>query len=492
MKRSAGILCPIFSLPSKYGIGTLGRSAYDFIDFLKKTNQSVWQILPIGCTSYGDSPYQSFSAYAGNPYFIDLDILCEQGYLSADEYQDINWGFDERKIDYGCLYGHRFDVLRKASDRLFEKNKERFEQFCRFESSWLDDFALFMALKTERNGDSFLNWDKEYRVYSDLDLEYVMDAFQEEIRFWKSTQYFFFDQYHALKRYANENGISIIGDIPIYVALDSVEVWSHPENFQVDENGCPIEVAGCPPDGFSEDGQLWGNPLFDWQYMKENRYDWWIDRIRHQLRFVDILRIDHFRGFESYYAIPFGETTAKNGIWKKGPGIDLFHAIHDRLGDISIIAEDLGYLTQEVVDLVHETGYPGMKVLQFAFDTRDTGSGYCPHCYINNSVAYTGTHDNDTVLGWVNGCCEDDFKLAKEYMRLTQAEGYNWGMIKTCLGSVSDLAIIPLADYLDQGSEGRINIPSTSSNNWVWRFKDEDLTSSRMEKIAYYTCLYGR
>lgn len=489
MKRSAGILCPIFSLPSPYGIGTLGQAARDFIDFLEQTKQSYWQILPIGPTSYGDSPYQSFSSYAGNPYFIDLDTLKDQGLLLQEEYDSLDWGNDPQRIEYAKLFNHRFEVLKKAVARL---DDPAFDVFCQAEAAWLDDYALFMTIKDLHDGKSFLTWPAQLRNREPQALEQIQKEHASAIRTWKGIQYFFFQQYATMKAYANLHHVQIIGDIPIYVAMDSVDVWSHPEQFLLNETGKPDFVAGCPPDAFSEDGQLWGNPLFDWERMKKDGYQWWIDRIAHQMRFVDVLRIDHFRGFAGYYAIPAKDQTARNGHWEKGPGIGLFDAIHDVLGNLNIIAEDLGFLTPDVYELVQQVGYPGMKILQFAFDDRDTGNGYYPHSYTRHCVVYPGTHDNDTVLGWMHSASPENVQQAIDYLHLDEKEGYNWGMIRGCFGSVADWAIIPMADILGLDNQGRINVPSTLGNNWVWRFEEKELNESIIKKLKKMTNLYGR
>ena len=396
--RKAGVLMPISSLPSPWGIGTMGGAAREFIDFLAAAGQSFWQILPLGPTGYGDSPYQSFSSWAGNPYFIDLDDLTGEGLLERREYQHLNWGDDPARVDYGLLYRTRCPVLRKACARLPEREGDRFRRFCSDEAGWLEDYALFMALKERFGGRSWQEWPRPVRLREPAALEEARTQLAVEVDFWKGVQYLFCRQWKKLKAYANEKGISILGDLPIYTALDSADVWASPEQFQLDDQGCPTEVAGCPPDAFSEDGQLWGNPLFDWERMKGDGYQWWLRRAGYQLRLFDTLRVDHFRGFESYYAIPYGETTARNGRWRPGPGLDFFQAVNHTLGKQDIVAEDLGFLTPEVHRLLKETGYPGMKVLEFAFGSRELGSDYLPHCYPANCVVYTGTHDNDTCL----------------------------------------------------------------------------------------------
>lgn len=459
----------ISSLPSPYGIGTLGAQAGAFVDFLQAGGQSCWQILPIGPTSYGDSPYQSFSSYAGNPYFIDLDELAAEGLLKPEEYQNLDWGDDPERVDYQRLYTLRFPVLRLACGRLWEREREAVEAFCRENGAWLEDYALFMALKDQHGGKSWQEWPRGERLRHPAALERARRRLEKEVRFWKGVQYLFFRQWRGLKGYANERGISILGDLPIYVSGDSADVWANPEQFQLDGEGRPTEVAGCPPDGFSEDGQLWGNPLFDWDRMKEEGYRWWLGRIAFQFTIYDSLRIDHFRGFDSYYAIPYGDKTARNGRWRPGPGIDFFRTVRQQLGKKDIIAEDLGFLTPSVRRLLRQTGYPGMKVLEFAFDSRDTGSDYLPHCYTPHCVVYTGTHDNDTIQGWMASAPRKDVAFAKEYLRLNRREGYHWGMMRAAWASAADLAVMQMQDLLGLGSQARMNIPSTVGSNWMWR-----------------------
>ena len=459
---------PISSLPSPYGIGTLGAAAREFADFLAAAGQTYWQVLPICPTSYGDSPYQSFSSFAGNPYFIDLDDLAADGLLEPDEYQSLNWGDNPQSVDYGLMYITRYQVLQKAARRLLTNPPREYKMFCKT-STWLDDYALFMALKDKHGGASWFTWEPDIRLRRKSALAAAKKELADEVDFWKAVQFLFIRQWNALKSYANGLGISIIGDVPIYVSGDSADVWANPDQFQLDENGLPTEVAGCPPDGFSADGQLWGNPLFNWDRMKQDGYQWWLRRIAFQFQLYDTLRIDHFRGFDAYYAIPYGDTTAKNGRWRPGPGLDFFKAVNARLGEQDIIAEDLGFLTDSVRELLRDTGYPGMKVLEFAFDSRDTGSDYLPHCYPTHCVAYTGTHDNDTILGWMATAPKKDVSFAKAYLRLSSREGYHWGMMRGAWASPADLAIMQAQDLLGLGTEARMNIPSTLGENWKWR-----------------------
>ena len=491
--RRAGILMPVSALPSPYGIGTLGQAAKDFVSFLKKSGQAYWQILPICPTSYGDSPYQSFSSYAGNPYFIDLDDLADMGLLQLEEYRDINWGNNPLCIDYGLLYEKRFRILRLAYRRFLDNIPEDFESFCKEHAVWLDDYALFMTLKGKNGGVSWLDWPEKERFRNPEALRAMRTECADEIMFWQMLQYLFFKQWKALKAFANENGISIIGDLPIYVAGDSADVWSEPEQFQLDENCFPTEVSGCPPDGFSCEGQLWGNPLFDWERMAQEGYSWWIRRIEFQFGIYDVLRIDHFRGFDSYYAVPYGEKTAVNGQWRTGPGIDFFNTVTEKLGQRNIIAEDLGFLTDSVRSLLKATAYPGMKVLEFAFNSADAeGSAYLPHNFSENCVVYTGTHDNDTILGWMGNSPCDDVSFAKKYLRLREDEGYNWGMMRAAWASVANIAIMQVQDVLGLGSEARMNTPSTVGTNWKWRASAADFNDLLAEKIRCDMVTYRR
>ena len=491
--RKAGILMPITSLPSPYGIGTMGEAAREFVRFLHKAGQSYWQILPICPTSYGDSPYQSFSSYAGNPYMIDLDELSEAGLLEKDEYKNIDWGSNPEKADYGLLYKKRFGVLRKAAKTAEEKYQTELTEFRKENHKWLSDYALFMAIKDEQNGVSWLEWPEILRKRDNKALAVEREKLKDEIKFWECVQFLFFTQWKKLQAYANENGIKIIGDIPIYVSSDSADVWANPEQFQLDDNLMPISVAGCPPDGFSADGQLWGNPLFNWKVMKEQDYNWWVDRIAYQTQIYDMLRIDHFRGFDAYYSIPYGDKTARNGEWKEGPGIDLFNVIKEKLGELPIIAEDLGFLTDSVRKLLKDTGFPGMKVLEFAFDSRDTESGYLPHLYPKNCVVYAGTHDNETILGWIDEISEEDAEYAKKYMRLSEAEGYHWGMMRTAWASVADTAIMQMQDILGLGKDARMNTPSTlSDKNWSWRCLPGVYNDTLADVLHQEMKLYGR
>lgn len=491
--RRSGVLLHLSSLPSPGGIGTMGQAARDFVDALQESGQSCWQLLPICPTSYGDSPYQTYSTFAGNPYFIDLEELERQGLLESREYRQVDWESTPERVNYGAMYRKRYPILRRAAERFLQNVPEDFEGFCRRNAFWLEDFALFMALKDFHGGVSWTEWAPEYRNRDAESLAKAGERLAEEVSFWRVVQYLFFGQWKALKAYAGEHGITMIGDLPIYVALDSVDVWAHPELFQLDENKVPREVAGCPPDGFAADGQLWGNPLFDWDYMKRDDYVWWVQRIGYLCEVYDILRIDHFRGFDSYYAIPYGETTARNGVWKQGPGIRLFEAVERALGRRPIIAEDLGYLTDSVRQLLRESGFPGMKVMEMAFDSRDTsGSEYLPYNFVRNCVAYTGTHDNDTIVGWFQNADAADAEYAREYLGISEETEQNWRMMDALWASVAELTVVQAQDLLGLGSEARMNRPSTVGNNWVWRAQPGFFTQEIRDRLKRRMRLYGR
>ena len=480
--RRNGILLPIASLPSKYGIGSFSKEAYDFVDILEEAGQKIWQILPLGPTGYGDSPYQSFSTFAGNPYFIDLEQLIEEGLLTEEECESCDWGNNIEYIDYEKIYLSRFKILKKAYNRSNINNSQKFLDYCEKNKWWLDDYALYMSIKDCLGGKSWLEWDEKLKSRDEETLCKYKEMLKEDVIFYKYIQYLFSMQWGKLKAYANEKGISIIGDIPIYVALDSADTWSNQKLFQLDEQKNPIAVAGCPPDSFSEDGQLWGNPLYDWQYHKSTDFE-----------LYDIVRIDHFRGFDEYFSIPYGDKTAVGGTWKKGPGIELFKFLNAELGDVEIIAEDLGFLTDTVKKLLKDTGYPGMKILQFAFDSREE-SDYLPHNYDRNCVVYTGTHDNNTVVGWFDEIDEHDKKMCIDYIndRSIDNKFINWDMI--CLGmrSVADTCIIPVQDILGLGKSARINTPSTLGDNWKWRMTEGCFSEELIKKLRRLTKLYGR
>ena len=491
--RSNGILMHLSSLPSPYGIGSMGKTAREFADFLAASGQKYWQLLPICPTGYGDSPYQSYSTNAGNPYFIDLDTLCDEGLLEKAEIEQMFWGSDPQAVDYGALYQNRYPVLKKAVSRFWEKPDKEFDLFCSDNAFWLEDYALFMALKKDMGGKPWYDWDAPIRNREDAAVKQAKAKYAEEIRFWKTVQYIFFKQWNQLLEYVNGKGIKIIGDLPIYVSLDGVDVWSNPQLFQLDENKQPKEVAGCPPDGFSAEGQLWGNPLYDWEHHEKTGYHWWIKRIEYLCKVYDVLRIDHFRGFESYYAIPFGDTDAKRGVWKQGPGMKLFSALNNATGRQPIIAEDLGYLTDEVKKLLADSGFPGMKVLQFAFDRRDENSAeYLPWKNPANSIGYIGTHDNDTACGWICTAAEEDIRYAKEFLGLNETEGYNWGLMRSLWAGNSDTTIVQFQDLLGLGSEARMNTPSSVGANWRWRTLPGTFNAQLAEKLRHKMQLYSR
>ena len=488
--RESGILMHITSLPGPYGVGTMGRQAFQFADFLKEAGQSCWQILPLTPTGYGDSPYQSCSTFAGNHYLIDLDLLVAEGLLQKEDLEGIQWCRKDTKADFGMLYNHRLKVLRKAFARFTDT--AALDEFCRENDSWLPEFSLFMALKDRFGGKPWYEWEAGVKFRNPDALDKARRELEEEIRFYNFVQYLFFKQWNALHSYCAKKGIAIIGDVPIYVPLDSVDVWSNPELFQLDETLTPTVVAGCPPDAFTEDGQLWGNPIYAWERMEQSGFAWWLRRLAAAGELYDVVRLDHFRGLESYWAIPYGDQTARGGKWVKGPGASFVDALKQGLPELKMIAEDLGYLTQEVLDLRDRSGYPGMKVLEFAFDSREP-SDYLPHTYTRNTVCYTGTHDNMTMRQWLDTAEPEALRYATEYMNLRKGEGLVWGTIRTAMSSVSDLCVVPLQDYLDLGAEARMNFPGTlSDSNWTWRAKDGMMSKSLAKKIRGLTALYCR
>ncbi|MDE7017600.1 MAG: 4-alpha-glucanotransferase [Lachnospiraceae bacterium] len=489
--RKSGILLPVSSIPSKYGIGTFSKQAYEFIDFLEKAGQTYWQILPLGPTGYGDSPYQSFSTFAGNPYYIDLVTLTEEGLLTKEDCDSYDFGDNAEYIDYEKVYLSRFKALRTAFENSHIENDSKFQEFVRENGYWLDDYALYMAVKNSFGGVSWAEWDEDIKLRKNEALIAYREKYKTEIVFYQFQQYLFTKQWSALKEYANAKGIRIIGDIPIYVAFDSSDTWANPQLFQLDDTLTPVAVAGCPPDSFSATGQLWGNPLYRWEYHKETDYAWWMKRIAYCYHLYDVVRIDHFRGFDEYYSIPYGDETAEFGHWETGPGYDIFRAMKEKLGENAVIAEDLGFLTDSVLELVKKTGYPGMKILQFAFDSREE-SDYLPHNYNANSVVYTGTHDNDTVLGWLASLNKHDKEFAERYLDIRSDTEIQWQFIRAAMASVADTCIIPMQDYLGLGAEGRINIPSTLGNNWKWRMTADALDETLAERIRKMTRLYGR
>ena len=494
-ERSSGILFHPTSLPGKYGIGTLGKEAYAFIDFLKKSRQKLWQIFPLGPTGYGDSPYQSFSSFAGNPYLIDFDLLIEAHLLSEEDLRDVFFGDNEEYIDYGAIYNQKYPLLRRAYENFKSSDnhemKENLEHFKRENASWLNDYSLYISLKNHFNGLPWNEWAHDIKNREHGAMEHYKNELADDIEYHNFIQFLFFKQWGDVKRYANENGIKIIGDIPIFVAADSSDAWANPEIFLFDEERKPVKVAGVPPDYFSATGQLWGNPLYNWQKLKETNYSWWVERVRANLSTCDIIRIDHFRGFEAYWAVPYGDDTAINGQWEPGPGIDLFNAIKSQLGELPIIAEDLGLMTQGVIDLREATGFPGMKILGFAFDSGEEND-YLPHTYTKNCVVYTGTHDNDTLIGWFQKAKEEDRQFARDYLNSRSDDEIHWDAIRGAWSSVANMAISPVQDFLGLGSEARINTPGVAAGNWQWRLKHGVLTDELAEKIAKLTKVYSR
>ena len=496
MERTAGILMPISSLPGKYGIGCFNLKAYEFVDFLRDAGQTYWQILPIHPTSYGDSPYQSFSTFAGNPYFIDLEALIAEGVLSNAECDSVFFGDEEDDINYAALYAGRKILLTMAYERSRISENPEYQKFTTDNGWWLDDYALFMALKDFFNGQCWYEWPEDIRLRYDYALDHYRRELYFDIEYQKYLQFKFFQQYGWLKNYANSQGVKIIGDIPIYVAMDSADTWANPRLFQLDDRNMPTAVAGCPPDGFSATGQLWGNPLYRWDYHRETGFDWWLTRLWYVYQLYDVTRIDHFRGFDEYYSIPYGHKTAEFGHWEKGPGIELFRRAEEVLGWHEVIAEDLGFVTDSVRQLVRDSGFPGMKVLQFAFDSRDTGSArdYLPHNYTENAVVYTGTHDNDTTIGWFEAISDDDWNLARDYLCdfYTPDEEMDKPFVALAMQSIARMCIIPMQDYLGLGTEARMNIPSTIGCNWRWRMTEDQFTEDLCRDILAQTRRYGR
>lgn len=498
MNRRSGILMHIASLPGNFGIGTLGKKAYNFADFISKAGFRYWQILPLGHTGYGDSPYQCFSAFAGNPYFIDFEILEDEGLLNKDDYVNEDYGDNDISIDYGKIFDSKYKVLKRAYKNYKKMSldviKKEFEEFKNEKAFWLEDYSLYMALKYNFELKSWYEWDEDIKRRDENSIEKYKFELKDEIDYWSFLQYLFYKQWKQLKQYVNKLGIEIIGDIPIYVAADSADTWSKPENFQINDTTLdPLVVAGCPPDAFSETGQLWGNLIYNWDYMKKEKYKWWKIRVKESLSLYDVLRIDHFRGFESYWSIPFGDKTAKNGKWIKGPGIDLFNEIKNELGELNIIAEDLGFLTVDVRKFLKETGFPGMRVLQFAFDGK-AENAYLPHNYCEKCIAYTGTHDNDTFLGWYQKTSSKfERERARNYLGLNEIpEGLNWGFIRGIWSSVADITIAPTQDFLNLGNEARMNLPSSLGGNWSWRVQEAQLTDDLANKIYQLNKMYGR
>lgn len=492
MRRSCGVVLPISALPSPYGIGTLGQAAYDFVDFLAEAGQSWWQILPVGPTGYGDSPYQSFSAYAGNPYFVDLDLLCRDGLLDPEDAARVDWGGDAGRVDYGKIYENRFVLLEQAAARGWARDAGKVRAFAEQNAGWLHDYALFMALKRRFGMRAWTEWeDALARRRRPEALERLRPELEEDVRLFTYIQYLFFRQWEALRAYAHSKGVGIIGDLPIYMAMDSADVWADPGSFLLDENHTPIAVAGVPPDCFNAGGQLWGNPLYDWAALAADGFSWWVRRMEGAQRLYDMLRIDHFRGLESYWAVPYGAPTAQNGRWVKGPGMALLRVLSQRFPSLPLIAEDLGYLTPEVRRLLEESGLPGMKVLELAFDSREADSAL-PHSYPPHCVCYTGTHDNAPLLAWREEAAPEDVVRAVRYLGLNEAEGFHWGMIRGGQSSAAELFLAQMQDYLGLGAEARVNTPGVPKGNWQWRLRPGELTAELAGRMAETARIYGR
>ncbi|PSB22964.1 4-alpha-glucanotransferase [filamentous cyanobacterium CCP2] len=492
--RSSGILLHPTSFPSRFGIGDLGSEAYRFVDFLVASGQRVWQILPLGPTGYGDSPYQCFSANAGNPLLISPDRLQNEGLLTDADLSDTPEF--PLPVDYGWVIHTKIPLLRKACDtfqaQASSELRNAFEEFCQSKADWLEDYALFRAIKDAHNGVSWHEWDQPIARREPEALEQWRQKLADEVFYHKFFQFEFFRQWTDLKAYANEKGIEILGDLPIYLAHDSAEVWAHPELFCLDEEtGLPSLMAGVPPDYFSATGQLWGNPIYNWDYIQENDFKWWIHRFQGLFERVDLVRIDHFRGFEAYWAVPLGEETAVNGEWKLAPGKELFTRMREELGKLPIIAEDLGLITPEVEALRDEFEFPGMKVLHFAFDS-EPDNPYLPFNYVHNSVVYTGTHDNDTTVGWFNKRSPEEQERVRRYFSCFGNEGIHWDMIRMAFGTIANQAIVPLQDILGLDTEARMNEPSRPTGNWGWRYHPDALTDEVAARLRDMAALYGR
>ncbi len=498
MKRHSGILLSITSLPSKYGIGCFDKAAYEFVDFLERTGQRYWQILPLGATSHvdaADSPYQAYSAFAGNPYFISLDALVEEGVLTEEECEVIDFGGVLDKVDYDALFEKRLPLLHTAYERSNISQNAAFHEFCKNNFWWLDDFALFMSVHDFFEGVSWTEWPDDIRMHYGPALDYYREKLYYEVEFQKYLQFKFWEQWKKLKEYANSKHILIVGDMPIYVSPDGSDVWAQPDMFQLDEQNMPSQIAGCPPDSFSADGQVWGNPLYRWERHKETGYHWWVTRMWYGYQLYDIIRLDHFRGFDEYFAIPIGGT-ALEGHWEKGPGMELFHTLKEKLGNCDIIAEDLGLMTDSVRNLVKDSGYPNMKVVQFAFEVEDIGGAneYLPHNYDNNCVVYTGTHDNDTAYGWFSNLDKATEKYVRAYLRYndTDAKDIHLKLIDLAMMCCAKMCIIPMQDWLGLDNSAKMNTPGTAGINWGWRMKAEQITPELEEEILGRTKLYGR
>lgn len=491
LKRGAGLLLPISSLPSPYGIGTLGKEAYKFVDYLVEAGQKYWQVLPVGPTSYGDSPYQSFSAFAGNPYFIDLDYLVDEGLITKAQIKKFPWGDNSEYIDYATIYGSRFQVLRIAFNNSTYAETEEYVKFEKDNEYWLDDYSLYMAVKFKFDNQEWSKWDYDIKARQPEAIERYKEELKDDIAFWKFCQFKFFEQWNMLREYANEKGVEIIGDIPIYVAMDSADVWAHKDLFELDEDFEQINVAGVPPDAFSEDGQLWGNPLYNWDRMEECDFEWWKQRMASNSKLYDYIRIDHFIGVVNYYSIKAGCKNAKEGVWRQGPGKKLTDAIDSAIGDAKIIAEDLGVVSPAVRELLAETGYPGMNIIEFAFDG-GAGNSHLPHNYKPNSLVYGGTHDNETVVGYFKNQKASDLKYAYKYLGVKTKTEIPAAVLRAAYASVAAIAIFQVQDILELGNEARMNTPSTVGNNWKWRMLKGSLTKKKAKELKDLAEFYAR
>lgn len=491
-ERSSGILLHITSLPGKYGIGTMGEEAYRFIDFLIESQQKVWQILPLGHTGFGDSPYQCFSAFAGNPLIIDLERLVWEGYLHQHDLPETT-GFSHDEAEFAKVNEYLYPLLSKAYTQFktrFGVDKYKYEAFCRQNKYWLEDYAIFMALKKHFNNKSWNNWTSEIKLRKPEALEKYKIELKDQIGFYKFIQFVFYKQWAEIKSYANINGISVIGDIPLYVAFDSADAWANPEIFEFDEDMNPVNVAGVPPDYFSETGQLWGNPIYNWDYLQQTEFHWWIERIKANFKLYDVLRIDHFRGLAAYWAVPYGEKTAIKGEWVNAPGFELFETILEKLGDLPIIAEDLGVITPDVEQLRDGFEFPGMKILQFAFDMSEENC-FLPHTFNSNCIVYTGTHDNDTTLGRYNESSPEEKKMMQEYFNIDHSDPA-WSFIRLAWSTVAYMAIVPMQDILRLDTQARMNFPGKPSGYWKWRYKKGDLKAEHAAFLRSITKLFGR
>ncbi|MFM2312402.1 MAG: hypothetical protein RLZZ04_1678 [Cyanobacteriota bacterium] len=494
--RASGVLLHPTSLPSRFGIGDLGENAYRFVDFLANSDQQIWQILPIGPTGYGNSPYLSYSALAGNPLLISPEILQQQDLLTQTELQHLP-DFPLDQVDFEGVIRTKIPLLRRASDRFKaiadHETQEEFQRFCNRQNDWLSDYALFMSLKEAHQGKAWNQWSADIASRQPQAMVEWAAKLADDIFFHKFVQYQFFSQWQKLKQYANDQGVQLFGDIPIYVAHDSVDVWAHRDMFQLDpDTGEAALMAGVPPDYFSETGQLWGNPVYNWQALEKNNFKWWIRRVEAILEYVDIIRIDHFRGFQSYWAVPQGETTAIKGTWLDAPGDQFFQLLEKQLGKLPIVAEDLGVITPEVEALRDKFGFPGMKILQFAFDS-DRGNGFLPYNYADrNCIVYTGTHDNDTTVGWFKERSPEAQANVVDYLGCVGNDGIHWAMIRLALSSVANTAVLPFQDILGLGTDAKMNTPAQPTGNWGWRCRGEAFNDELSGRLKHLTYLYGR